>query len=188
MKKYITKPNSLAAMIALSLLAATTLISPQAAERDANRGQLSPSDYNFLTTAVQGDQMEVDLGNLAQQRSSNPQVQQFAQRMVQDHSQANDQLRSILAKNGAAVPENADSKGQKEVDKLKSLSGKPFDKEYMDMMLQDHKKDLKEFDRASHNVENLDLRAFAAKNASVIQGHLDMAENIDHQLKVNENH
>lgn len=182
MKKYITKPNTVAALFALSLLAAASLISPQAAERDATRGQLSPSDYKFAAAAAEGNQMEVDLGNLAVQRSTDPQIQQFGREMVRDHSQAADQLKAIAAKTGATLPDNANSKEQKEIDRLKSLSGKPFDQEYMALMVRDHKGDLKEFDRASHSVDNLDLRAFAAKTASVIQGHLDMAKDIDSQL------
>ena len=164
----------------MSLLAATTLIA--SAVEQGGRGQLSSGDYKFAATAAEGGQMEVDLGNLAAQKASNPQVQQFARQMVQDHSKANDQLKAIAAKNDATLPTESE-KGQKEIDRLNKLSGADFDKTYMNMMVRDHKTDLREFQHESNSSDNTELRTFAGQTATVIQDHLNMAENIVGQLK-----
>jgi len=170
----------LSVLSTLSLLAATALVA--SAVEQGGRGQLSSSDYKFATAAAEGGQLEVDLGNLASQKASNPQVQQFARQMVQDHSKANDQLKAIATKNDATLPVESE-KDQKEMDRLNKLSGAEFDKTYMNLMIRDHKSDLKDFQRESRSSDNTELRTYAGQTASVIQDHLNMAENIAGQLK-----
>src|SRR5262249_34498915 len=146
------------------------------ADTDQMRGRLSSSDYKFAKEAASGGMMEVELGRIAAQKSSTPAIQRFGQEMVTDHGKAGDQLKDIAAKNGAPVPTQLDEDQQKEVNKLNALSGQDFDKKYISMMVHDHKKDLKEFEHASKNVDNADLKSFAADTTAVVQKHLDMAE------------
>ncbi len=129
-----------------------------------------------------GGMMEVDLGKLAAQKSSNPSVQQFGQRMVTDHGKAGEKLKEIVTKNGGTLPAEISSSQQKAIDKLSKLSGEDFDKEYVSMMVKDHKKDLKEFQHAAKHAENTDLKEFAESTAHVIQEHLTMIEGIQKQL------
>ena len=182
MKTYLTKPNCISALSMLSILAVMALMSLPAAETEANRGQLSASDYKFATSAARGGQMEVDLGNLAVQKSTDPQVQNFGRHMAQEHSKAGERLKDLVAKNGATLPADL-ANDQRDLDRLNKLSGRDFDKAYMDYMVRDHKSDLKEFERAAKNTDNIDLRAFAAEMTSVIQEHLKMAEDVQARTK-----
>ncbi len=147
-----------------------------------SKGQLSASDYKFAKAAAEGGKMEVDLGKIAAQKSSNPSVQQFGQRMVTDHGKAGDKLKEIASKNGATLPAELTASQQKEVDRLNALSGEEFDKQYVALMVHDHKKDLKEFQHAAKTAENPDLKEFAATTATTIQEHLTMIEDISKQL------
>jgi putative membrane protein len=163
------------------LLLNTAVLAVHGAENEEMRGRLSSSDYKFVKAAACGGMMEVELGKIAAQKSATPSVQHFGEQMVTDHGKADQQLKDIASRNGATLPTQLDEDQQKEVDKLNSLSGDDFDKKYISLMVHDHKKDLKEFEHASKNAENADLKTFAADTTSVIQKHLDMAESLKTQ-------
>ena len=164
------------------LTAGPALYARDGTEKTDNRGQLSSSDYKFAKEAACGGKMEVSLGKIAAQKSANPSVQQFAQRMVTDHTKAGAQLKDIVAKNGATLPDELTASEQKEVDRFNKLSGDEFDKEYVSLMVRDHKKVLKEFQHAAKSVENPDLKQFAETTAPTVQEHLTMIEDIQKQL------
>jgi putative membrane protein len=144
-----------------------------------NRGQLSNTDYKFAVSATRGGAAEVNLAQVAIQKAADPGVRQFAQRMLQDHTKANQQLAQILSQKGVTIPTETSSSEQREVDRLQKLSGADFDKAYMDHMLRDHKKDVKEFEKASESATDTDIKAFAANTLPILQDHLRMAEELD---------
>jgi putative membrane protein len=139
-------------------------------------GQLDHSDRKFLETAAKDGLAEVELGQLASQRAESPEVKQFGQRMVQDHGKANDQLKQLAQSKGVDVPTETDKSHQKKMEKLQKLSGAQFDKQYMDDMVKDHKKDVKEFQKQAKSAKDPDVKAFASQTAPVLQEHLQMAE------------
>ena len=160
------------------LLTATAL----AGDTKDKRGQVSFSEYKFGKEAAMGGQMEVQLGKLASQKSSNPSIQQFGQRMVADHGKAGETLKGIAAKNGATLPDTLSSSAQREENHLNKLTGEDFDKEYVSMMVKDHKKDLKEFQHAAKNADNPELKQFAETTAQTIQEHLNLIQDIQKQM------
>ncbi|MDB6018378.1 MAG: outer membrane protein [Pedosphaera sp.] len=167
--------------MALGTAAAVCLLAAAQIARGAeqqNRGQLSAHDYKFVQEAAEGGMTEVALGQLAADKASDPAVKEFGQRMAQDHSKANQELMQIASQKGAALPTSTTSAEQKEVDRLKGLSGTDFDKAYMKRMVKDHKKDVKEFENAAKKAEDPDLKAFAVKTVPVLQEHLQMAESV----------
>jgi putative membrane protein len=98
--------------------------------------------------------------------------------MEQDHSKANQQLTSIAGQKGVQLPKQLDAKDQKELDRLSGLKGPAFDRAYMRMMVQDHDKDLKEFQHETQAANDPDLQNFAQQTLSVIQQHDQMAHDI----------
>ena len=142
----------------------------------AKAGSLDAADRKFVETAAQGGLAEVALGNLGQSKASNPQVKEFAARMVTDHSKANAELKTLAANKGVTLPAAVDAKDQKEADKLGKLTADKFDHEYMEFMVSDHKKDVKEFEKQAKTAKDADVRAFAAKTLPTLQEHLKMAQ------------
>jgi len=138
--------------------------------------QLGHSDRKFLESAAKDGLAEVELGQLASQRAESPEVKQFGQRMVQDHGKANDQLKQLAQSKGLDVPTETDKSHQKKMEKLQKLSGAQFDKQYMDDMVKDHKKDVKEFQKQAKSAKDADVKNFAAQTAPTLQEHLQMAE------------
>lgn len=139
-------------------------------------GQLSNQDQKFVMEAAQGGMMEVELGRLAAQKASSAEVKAFGQRMVTDHSKANQQLMTLAANKGITLSKTLSSDMQKEHDKLAKLSGAEFDRMYMSHMLKDHKKDVSEFEKESQKATDTGVRSFAQQTLPVLREHLTLAQ------------
>ncbi len=150
---------------------------------DEQRGQLTAHDYKFVMDAAKGGMTEVALGKLAAEKATSPAVKEFGQKMADDHQKANDELMKIVSQKGATLPTDVTSGEKREEDHLRNLSGADFDKAYMDHMVKDHKKDVKEFERAAKDAKDTDVQAFAAKTLPILQEHLRMAEAADQTAK-----
>lgn len=143
--------------------------------------KLEGHDAKFLKDAASGGQMEVELGRLATQNGSSDAVKKFGQRMVDDHSKANDELKQVASTKGFAVPEKLEPKHQKAVDKLSKVKGAEFDREYARLMVSDHEADVKEFKKEAQSGQDADLKAFAQKNLPTLETHLDHAKKLTAQ-------
>src|SRR6185437_3526113 len=109
--------------------AAGTTSSNPAAMTAQGSSSVSSGDHKFMEKAAQGGMAEVKLGQLAVEKAGADQVKQFGQRMVDDHSKANDKLKQIASNKGVALPTEMDKSTQHEYDKLSKLSGADFDRE-----------------------------------------------------------
>jgi putative membrane protein len=154
----------------------------KAADTQEVRGQFSGSDYKFAVTAAHGGAYEVALGNLAQ-KSDTDAVKQFGRRMVEDHGKAGKRLAEIAALKGAGLPDGVTAEQQIEIDHLGLLNGPDFDRAYVGAMVRAHKTDLAAFKSAAKELQDEDLRRFAADLLPVIQDHLSMAQTLDDNLK-----
>jgi len=119
---------------------------------------------------------EVQLGQLATQKAQSDDVKKFGQRMVDDHSKANDQLKSIASQKGITVPSGLDAKDEALKDKLANMSGAQFDHAYMQAMVKDHKEDIAEFQKEASSGRDPDVKGFASQTLPTLQDHLKMAE------------
>jgi len=167
----------------LAGLAAVTLVAGSAAaQSDQSANRMNAND-TFMTRAAQGGMAEVELGRLAVKNASNDEVKQFGQRMIDDHTKANDQLKSIAAKKNVTLPAHIDAKQRSEMNRLSKLNGAAFDREYMMMMVRDHKQDVSEFEKASKNESDPDVKSFASSTLPTLQEHLKLAEQTESQIK-----
>ena len=146
-----------------------------ASGKQAGMSNMSSQDHDFVMDAAMGGLMEVELGRIAAQKGMSDAVKQFGQRMVDDHSKANEELMSLASSKGMTLPTALDEKHQKDVTKLSAMSGAEFDRAYSRMMLSDHNKDVKEFEKQSTKGGDADLKAFASKTLPTLQEHLQMA-------------
>lgn len=148
------------------------------AQSDASKGSKKMDDQQFVKAAASGGMMEVEVGKLAQQKGSSDAVKQLGERLVQDHTKANDQLKEVATKAGITVPSALDPKDQSKVEKLSSLSGNGFDKAFAKGAVKDHEHDIKMFKAEAKNGTNPDLKSFASQTLPVLQQHLSMAKNL----------
>ena len=140
------------------------------------------ADNDFVMKAAQGGMAEVELGNLAVKQASSSKVKQFGQRMVDDHSKANDELKQVASTKGVTLPTTIGAKHQATVNRLSKMSGAEFDKAYMQDMVKDHQEDVAEFKRESTSGDDPDVKAFAAKTLPTLQEHLKMAQDTMKQV------
>ena len=162
-------------IVATTLMAGVTLFA-QDASKMASGSKASMKDQKFAKTAAAGGMAEVQLGQLAVKNGENPKVKEFGQKMVDDHTKANDELKSIAAQKNIQLPTTVMPKDQALMDKLSKMSGASFDKAYMSAMTKDHQKDMSEFEQESNSGQDSDLKGFAAKTLPVLKSHMDMAK------------
>jgi putative membrane protein len=141
--------------------------------------RLSATDKKFVKEAAQGGMAEVALGHLAIKKASSPTVKQFGERMVNDHTKANDDLKQVAAKEGFTLPTGVGQKNQQVYDRLSRLSGAAFDKTYMSTMVKGHEQVGAAFRHEAKYGQNPAIKAFASRTLPTVEHHLQMAQNIN---------
>jgi putative membrane protein len=168
---------------ALLILSGGAAIAQKSDETKTATGQKeSTADQKFVKEAASGGMAEVQLGQLAVQKASNSQVKQFGQRMVDDHTKANSELKSVASKDSITLPAEIDAKDKATYDSLSKLSGTAFDRAYMRDMVKDHTADVNEFQKEANNGANPDLKSFAGKTLPTLQEHLRLARETNNAL------
>lgn len=152
---------------------------PGTGTRNTPQAKLARGDRKFVEHAAQGGMFEVQAGQLAVSRASNPQVKAYAQRLVDDHSKGNNELTQIANAKGVELPAAPKRSDRREIEKLAKKTGGDFDKEFVKNAVKDHKKDIKEFEKAAKDVKDPDLKAFAEKTLPVLRDHLAQAEALE---------
>jgi putative membrane protein len=142
----------------------------------------SNMDGRFVMEAAQGGMAEVELGRLAGEKASNDRVKQFGQRMVTDHSKANDELKSLAQSKNITIPADLDAKHKSMHDRLAKLSGDAFDRAYIQQMVEDHRKDVSDFRKQSQNGKDPEVKAWAAKTLPTLEEHMKMVQDINQSL------
>ena len=138
---------------------------------------------NFWMTAAQGGMAEVELGKIASEKATNPEVKNFAKMMVSDHSKANAELKSLAQKRNITLPSGLDSGNQATMSELQKLSGNEFDREYVEAMVDDHEADVQMFESQAADESDPDAKAFAAKTLPTLKKHLEMIKAIQTKMR-----
>jgi len=170
---------TLTAAAAAAILAAPATGMAKSMQHKSGSAQHSKSAANtqeFVKKAAQGGMAEVSLGRLAADKATNPDVKQFGQRMVDDHSKANDELTNLASSKGIQPPADPDPKHQALMDRLGKLSGAEFDRAFMQAMVADHNHDVNEFRTYSQRGSDPEVKAWAAKTLPTLEQHQQMAK------------
>ena len=144
---------------------------------------LTGEDSTFAVKAAIGGLMEVEAGNLAQQNGSSQRVKDFGAMMVRDHSAASEELKALATSKGFSLPTTMPESDQKHMDMVRNMKGKSFDDHYKSMMLDHHTKDVSEFEKASNNLKDPDLKNWATKTLPTLKMHLDSAKALNNKGK-----
>lgn len=150
--------------------------------REGKASGAPAADETFVMEAAQGGMAEVELGRLAAQKASNPRVKQFGQRMVTDHSKANDNLKSLAQDKKITMSTDLAAKDKATRDRLAKLSGSAFDHAYVQEMVADHQKDVAAFRKESASGLDPAIKAFAAKTLPTLEEHMKMVADINQAL------
>jgi putative membrane protein len=144
-------------------------------------------DRDFIREHLAMGESEIALGQMAAQKATHPEVKRFAQMMVRDHQMAGDELKQISSKLPADSDANNTAKTDARddhkdaVDDLKDVSGRDFDKKYIDRMIDDHEKAVNDLERKAGN-GSTEVRQWASTTLPKVQQHLDQAKTLKETL------
>jgi putative membrane protein len=139
-------------------------------------------DKKFLAMAAQSDQNEIALSKVAEEKSTNPDVKAFAEKMVTEHTKMTASMKPFATSWGLTPPAGPDADHQKDLDKLNNLSGKDFDKEYMDIMVSDHSKALSAFTKEAKDTKDAKFQAAVIEGKTAVAAHKNMAYDLKKKL------
>jgi putative membrane protein len=137
----------------------------------------------FIKTANEGSLTEIKAATVAQSKSQNPRVINFAKMMIADHTAAGKELQQLADKKDVVHNDNVISKEhQQMISEIGKLNGAEFDKAYMGMMVTDHVKTIEGFKSVTRNTSKA-LNDYAEKTLPKLMMHLDSAKAINASLK-----
>jgi len=148
---------------------------------DVSRTKEATSD--FLVKAADGGMAEVAAGKIGEEKAASDVVKDFAREMIKDHEAANKEVKSLASKLNIALPATSGEDHQKKIADLGGKKAKDFDKDFMDMMVSDHKKTIDLFRDASDKALDPDVKAFVIATLPTLESHLAKAEAIQKALK-----
>jgi putative membrane protein len=157
--------TALAAALATSLFAL-----------DAVAHVLSGPDKHFLERAARDSRAEIELGELARQKGMRDEVKSFAERMVEDHTRAADELARLAQARGIELPAEPGGRHREDLKEMKDLIGPDFDRAYMKRMLDEHEEAVELFEKQAKSAEDPDVRAFAKRQLLALRGHYQAAQ------------
>ncbi len=138
------------------------------------------SDKSFVKTALEGSLAEVNYAKLALQKSKDPNVTEFATKMIHDHEKLIAEMKPLARKMGVSVPTGPAISDHAKYMELKMKSGTDFDRAYVEAMVKDHHQDLQDFMDEQNKTQNPGLKAAVEKGEGVIRQHTMMIDKIAH--------
>jgi putative membrane protein len=160
----------------LLMLAAVHAQQPAPASRESGRptqgtSNLAGGDRDFITKASADGHKEIELARIAEQKATSPAVKTLASRIHKDHTQADQELKSLAQSKGVTLPAPPDHKA--ETARLEKDAN--IDRTYSNMMVADHKRAIALFERASMS-KDADVKAFAEKTLPALREHLKLSQ------------
>ena len=140
-------------------------------------------DQKFAEKAALGSMMEVEAGKIALSQATRPDVKAFAQKMIDDHTKAGQELNRVASAKNMMLPTMLSESQQKDLNDLREKKGDDFDKAYVSMMVDDHKDDVDDFQDAVDKLDDGDLKTFAINTLPTLQKHKMAIEEIHNKIK-----
>jgi putative membrane protein len=144
----------------------------------ATSGQLEAADAKFVRTAAQSGMMEVRMGQLIKESAQSKGLRDFGDKLVTDHTKANQELNQIASRKGVSPPSQPADKHEKMLDQLSKLKGAEFDRAAQKHAVMHHQEDVQLFEKASQSLQDAELKAFVQKTLPTLKEHLDMAKKL----------
>jgi putative membrane protein len=148
--------------------------------------RIGATDKTFLIDATKVNTALADFGQIAAEHGGSPEVVRFGQQEASDHGRIDKDLRQVAARKDVMVPQEMDAKDKQFRDRLMATAqrtGTEFDREYLRRAIQDHEKDIEQFQREIKNGKDSDVQSWATQNLSMLQDHLRNARTILDNLK-----
>ena len=142
--------------------------------------QMTSTTEGFVTAAATSDMYEVTASKIALQRSASPAVKEFAQKMVDAHTETTAKLKGIIAATNVKVtpPAHVDNRRQGMLDNLRGASAAEFDNRYLTQQVAAHKEADILMRGYAKDGDNAAIRTFAAETDKHVKMHLAMVQKL----------
>ena len=141
------------------------------------------ADRDFIEDQLEDGRAEINLGKIAAQRATHPQVKQFAQMMVRDHQMAGEELRQVATQANIQITTPEPDRDHKDApEEFADLKGRDFDRKYIDKMVQEHEEAVNEVEKKADS-ENVAVKGWATKTLPKLRQHLEQAKQIQETLE-----
>jgi putative membrane protein len=160
----------------------------QAARENTNtedrptKAVLSASDKDFLAKAEKANIEEQNIGRVAVEKSQNKDVKDYAQMLVDDHTKALNDLVDLMNEKHVRQPKGLPNAKNEALSRLNGLSSAEFDRQFINMMVEDHQKAIAEFQQAQNTVQDEDVKKYAARVLPTLEKHLQKAQELQRKL------
>lgn len=165
-------------VLAAALLALAAPVHAQNATDQMKTGQpsarASAATQKFVKTAAITDMFEIKAGQLAQEKTQDQAYKDFAQMIINDHTKTTNELKSMNV--GVLLPQDLDSTHKKKIDKLNSLSGAAFERQFKTDQIEGHKQAIAQFEQYAKSGDNAQLKQWAQTTLPTLKTHLQHAE------------
>lgn len=141
---------------------------------------LTAAERDFATKAAAKGMYEVEVSRLAMERATSPSVRSYAQTMVQQHTQANNELVALMSARGVTPPQGLPADRANKLHRLAALPpSDAFDNGYMRVVgIEDHQSSISQFEKARRDVKDRELRLWIERSLSMMRAHLKSAQGI----------
>lgn len=142
-------------------------------------------EQSFLEQTAEGQQIEISLGQLAEQRAVSERVKDLGQQMVENHKLGSQQVEQLAMKGGVHLSPGVSEEHRQKLDKISQLSGHAFDHAYIDYILEDLELIVEEFQRHVRTTHNQDIKQWIASTLPALETHREKAHKVKHSLQTN---
>jgi putative membrane protein len=139
----------------------------------------SNKDENFVQDVIQSNAKEIAWLNAGIAKGTDKQLKSDAKMMLADHKKMDGELRAYATKKNISMP-NIDTS---DVANKNDKSGKDWDKDWADKMVDEHQKLVDKFQDKNNKLEDEELKGMVAKNLPTIVKHLEKAKQLQTKLK-----
>jgi putative membrane protein len=143
---------------------------------------LDENAKEFMKESASGSMMEVQLADVAMQKTQNQEVRNLAQTIKTDHEQLNSQMEQLAQQKQVMLSDSLMDDHRKKVEDLQQKSANEFDKAYVDMMVKDHKDDIDKYEKMRDDTQDSDLQALINNSIPVLQKHHDQAKQLQESM------
>jgi putative membrane protein len=153
------------------------MLLPAYAQSDQSSStNLTASDQVFIKKAAEGNLAEMQMGQLGQQKATDPDVRRLADELVSEHDRNQKQIQSLAQQSGVTLPTSLSAEDRAEKERLEKLSGAEFDREFASHMASEHQRDIAEFQKQASTTKDPSVKSYAESTLPTMQKHLQMAE------------
>lgn len=153
----------------------------QRAEDTAMEDQMTNMS-DFMTKAASSNMLEVQAGQLAQQKGLMQEVKSYGQMMVTDHQKAGDQMKQLAQQKNIVLPDSMSQEHMEQLEELRNANGAEFDNQYIDLMVSSHENTVSLFEDASNDIEDQEVKSFATTMLPALRQHLDRARQLNDSM------